>query len=115
MGTEVPSWGRGCSHRSSGRVFNENQILTGDPGDENILGSSRFIFAAEMKYPDKKQRSILTKCNLGDQGVHFTLQLRVAVLLYCEPQHHEELSNKCTHVSLHACSCSARFLFSSTV
>lgn len=55
MGTEVPSWGRGCSHRSPGRVFNENQILMGDTGDENIMGSSHFISAAEIKCPDKKQ------------------------------------------------------------
>lgn len=55
MGTEVPSWGRGCSHSSPGRVFNENQILVGDTGDETIMGSSRFISAVEIKDPDKKQ------------------------------------------------------------
>lgn len=32
--------GRGCSPSSPGRVFNENQILMGDTGDEKIMGSS---------------------------------------------------------------------------
>lgn len=53
MGTELPSWGRGCSPGSPGRVFNENQVLMGDTGGEKIMGSSRFVSAAEIKNPDE--------------------------------------------------------------